>query len=626
MVVSFIPRPTIFFMKPALLVGENISGDTITDYKNSKFCITSKDGRVSALARDSDTVLPALKSMAMRSEVEGSIALVGSSIVPMEQSKVNVSDPSGNLHIFDMGSESNRSQWLQTLTSCVDAENLVTATMAETDGHFAPCLQRMVEKIHGRNKMVAMMRSSADGGHLKFAVFIPTAESGARSGRRLQVPPPGQPGAFKVLHMHLQDVLTSYGGGGFGEDAVSMSPLTDGGQPDGWIVEVSVQMKHGIPRSLSPMLKSELAERGVKIVKEEAVFYGLDIEEEALMNKAVLQQASDGYPKSMRMLLNSLGAHCDALDEDGKTALMLATRNPAVVEELLKFGASLNLQDRGSGKTALMLCAETDDTTTLECAFQLLAKGADVTILDNAGNTASGIAIEYGSRVEQMIKYFQHKSTPEDLDKLTQIGAGLWESWRAKYGDDQHEPPLKEGQFIVYHGEHHVPPRLENMVLGQVSRCHLVNRPGTGSADGPRRWTELYQGTVELVCFKESGQDAGAAHRFRIDASFQKDQVKRPGSQTDQLKTETVDFDQVVSRLQYSDNRTVRLSGKGRLPNAVMNTAKGLRLSKIFEDDFNDYKASWRRTLAIKPKRTNVEEAEDIGVFTVGDLHYITIA
>lgn len=79
------------------------------------------------------------------------------------------------------------------------------------------------------------------------------------------------------------------------------------------------------------------------------------------------------------------GAHVDARDSGGRTALMCAVDNSACVELLIKEGASLDLQDE-DGSTALIQAARFREKKTVEL---LLAAGANRGLRDNDGKSAA---------------------------------------------------------------------------------------------------------------------------------------------------------------------------------------------------------------------------------------------
>lgn len=79
------------------------------------------------------------------------------------------------------------------------------------------------------------------------------------------------------------------------------------------------------------------------------------------------------------------GAHVDAKDSAGRTALMCAVDNPACVELLIEEGANLDLQDE-DGSTALIHAARFREKKAIEL---LLAAGANRGLRDNEGKTAA---------------------------------------------------------------------------------------------------------------------------------------------------------------------------------------------------------------------------------------------
>ncbi len=102
----------------------------------------------------------------------------------------------------------------------------------------------------------------------------------------------------------------------------------------------------------------------------------------------VLMRAVDtGYITMVKALTN---VALDAVDKEGKTALMLAaySRPKDIARHLISSGAKLNIADK-EGKTALMFAAQRGHTTIVK---QLINAKADLNIADKTGWTALHLA------------------------------------------------------------------------------------------------------------------------------------------------------------------------------------------------------------------------------------------
>ena len=95
------------------------------------------------------------------------------------------------------------------------------------------------------------------------------------------------------------------------------------------------------------------------------------------------------------------GADVNATDEEGLTALMLATsNNPAVVQTLIEAGADVNAEDEALG-TVLMHAALDNNPAVVQT---LIDAGADVNAKDEDGRTALMLAVKYNfSAVVQVL-------------------------------------------------------------------------------------------------------------------------------------------------------------------------------------------------------------------------------
>jgi len=102
---------------------------------------------------------------------------------------------------------------------------------------------------------------------------------------------------------------------------------------------------------------------------------------------------TSGDSRMVKMLLIN-GADPDIQDENGRTALILATENgdKAVVQMLLEKKAKLNVQDK-DGRTALLLAAANGDKAVVEL---LLENGVDLSV--QGSQMALRLAVENGDK------------------------------------------------------------------------------------------------------------------------------------------------------------------------------------------------------------------------------------
>jgi ankyrin repeat protein len=117
---------------------------------------------------------------------------------------------------------------------------------------------------------------------------------------------------------------------------------------------------------------------------------------------AVMLAALNGLIITIELLLKH-GVHINRRDEKGCTALMHGVHCPATVKALLEHGADTSLRDQ-KGQTALIKAVYYPDSVKY-----LLEYGADVQVADYVGNTALLKAVPYPDSVKHLL---QHGALP----------------------------------------------------------------------------------------------------------------------------------------------------------------------------------------------------------------------
>jgi ankyrin repeat protein len=112
---------------------------------------------------------------------------------------------------------------------------------------------------------------------------------------------------------------------------------------------------------------------------------------------ALMMAAYNGHTETVKLLLDR-GAKVNAVDLMGRTALMYAASGPfaPTVQLLITRGADPNIRDADEGFTALMFAAAEGQVEVIKA---LLSHGADVTIKDNDGDKALDFAVKNGHQV-----------------------------------------------------------------------------------------------------------------------------------------------------------------------------------------------------------------------------------
>lgn len=106
----------------------------------------------------------------------------------------------------------------------------------------------------------------------------------------------------------------------------------------------------------------------------------------------LMHAAAFGSIEAMRLLLEA-GADVNAKNDFGATALLWCARQGDKARLLIERGADVNAQSK-QGRTPLMMAAMRDGGSDIVAL--LLAKGADPKAADTRGDTALGLASQYG--------------------------------------------------------------------------------------------------------------------------------------------------------------------------------------------------------------------------------------
>jgi len=167
------------------------------------------------------------------------------------------------------------------------------------------------------------------------------------------------------------------------------------------------------------------------------ISHGADLEapSEDRGARAIHMAANFGDVEMLNLLLDS-GADIEARDQTGQTPLLIAvaTNQLEAVKFLLDRGADIEAREPGKGRTPLMLASRFGFP---EIAMALVANGADVNAVDDAGRpplTVAATAASYvnvgdGSLIEYLV------TNGADLHMKDSAGYTALSSARAEGGD-----------------------------------------------------------------------------------------------------------------------------------------------------------------------------------------------
>ncbi|XP_059123406.1 cyclin-dependent kinase 4 inhibitor D [Peromyscus eremicus] len=161
--------------------------------------------------------------------------------------------------------------------------------------------------------------------------------------------------------------------------------------------------------------------------------------EEVLAGDRLSGAAARGDVQEVRRLLHRELVHPDALNRFGKTALqVMMFGSPAVALELLKQGASPNVQD-ASGTSPVHDAARTGFLDTLKV---LVEHGADVNVLDSTGSLPIHLAIREGHG--SVVSFLAAESDLHHRD-----ASGLTPLELARQRGDQHLMDILRGHMVI---------------------------------------------------------------------------------------------------------------------------------------------------------------------------------
>ncbi|KAG7396781.1 hypothetical protein PHYBOEH_001810 [Phytophthora boehmeriae] len=132
-----------------------------------------------------------------------------------------------------------------------------------------------------------------------------------------------------------------------------------------------------------------------------------------------------GHTLSVVKLLLSHGADTEAHDDDGKTALYLATNDELfeVAKLLVERGAHLDIQDL-AGRSPLHVCLQGSAGKSAQLTNLLISRGAPIDIPDKAGETPMVVAVRCGD-TEALQLLLNHPSRADKQTKSKFAGTVL---------------------------------------------------------------------------------------------------------------------------------------------------------------------------------------------------------
>lgn len=167
-------------------------------------------------------------------------------------------------------------------------------------------------------------------------------------------------------------------------------------------------------------------------------------EEEKTLNQKLIKAAEQSDKKTILNLVEK-GADINATNEQGRTAVMIATRNndPAIVKILIEQGADIDIRDHNKDNVLLYAGA----SGYLDIVKLAIEAEADTTITNRYGGTALIPAAERG-HVDVVEELLQHSNT--DVNHVNNLDwTALLEAIILSDGGKKHQ---KIVQLLIDHG------------------------------------------------------------------------------------------------------------------------------------------------------------------------------